>query len=93
MSALLTLTAAAQTAWDEIRQNPKLAAGKYFAYEPHEPEAATPPEGYAPFYVSAFARHGSRYLTDREKYTEPMAALAKADSAGCLTADGRAPST
>lgn len=89
MSALLTLTAAAQTAWDEIRQNPKLAAGKYFAYEPHEPEAATPPEGYAPFYVSAFARHGSRYLTDREKYTEPMAALAKADSAGCLTADGR----
>lgn len=89
VAALLTLGATAQTAWDEIEHNPKLAAGKYLAYEPTEPAAATPPAGYEAFYVSVFARHGSRFLTDKEKYTEPMAALAKADSAGYLTADGR----
>lgn len=89
LSALLTLSAAAQSAWDEIKRNPKLAAGKYMAYEAPEVKAATPPEGYAPFYVSTFARHGSRFLTDKEKYTVPMAVLAGADSAGCLTADGK----
>ena len=43
-SAILALTATAQSAWDEIKQNPKLAAGKYMAYEAPEVEAAEPPE-------------------------------------------------
>lgn len=89
VSAILSLTASAQGAYDEIRQSPELAAGKYLAYEAPEVAAATPPAGYEVFYVSTFARHGSRYLTDKEKYTEPMAVLAAADSAGKLTADGR----
>ena len=88
-SAILALTATAQSAWDEIKQNPKLAAGKYMAYEAPEVEAAEPPEGYEAFYVSAFARHGSRYLTDKEKYEYPLRILSNADRARKLTPDGK----
>lgn len=66
LSAVVSLTAVAQSAWDEIKMNPKLAAGKYMAYEYPEDKVVAPPEGYKPFYVSMYARHGSRYLTDKE---------------------------
>lgn len=89
MSALTVLTAGAQSAYDEIRHNPRLAAGKYLAYEAPQEAGVTPPEGYVPFYVSTFARHGSRYLTDKEKYDYPLLTLERADSAGRLTADGQ----
>ena len=88
-SALLPLAATAQSAWDEIAQNPKLAAGKYLAYEAPAEKAATPPAGYEAFYVSAFARHGSRYLTDKEKYEYPLGILENAGRAGKLTPDGK----
>lgn len=89
LSAVVSLTAVAQSAWDEIKANPKLAAGKYMAYEYPEDKVVTPPEGYKPFYVSMFARHGSRYLTDKEKYDYPLNVLADADKAGKLTDDGK----
>lgn len=79
-----------QTARDEIIQNPALAAGKYYAYEaPVSDRVSKSPAGYEPFYISAFARHGSRYLTDEEKYAEPVSVLRKADREGYLTADGK----
>lgn len=64
--------AMAQTAREEIRQNPALAAGKYYAYQAPEVTLTSAPDGYEPFYISAFARHGSRYLTKEKKYTEPL---------------------
>lgn len=79
-----------QTARDEIIQNPALAAGKYYAYEaPVSDKVSKAPAGYEPFYISAFARHGSRYLTDEEKYAEPVSVLRKADREGYLTTDGK----
>lgn len=79
-----------QTARDEIIQNPALAAGKYYAYEaPVLDKVSKAPAGYEPFYISAFARHGSRYLTDEEKYAEPVSVLRKADREGYLTTDGK----
>ncbi len=79
-----------QTARDEIIQNPALAAGKYYAYEaPVSDRVSKAPAGYEPFYISAFARHGSRYLTDEEKYAEPVSVLRKADREGYLTTDGK----
>ena len=89
LSAVVSLTAVAQSAWDEIKMNPKLAAGKYMAYEYPEDKVVAPPEGYKPFYVSMYARHGSRYLTDKEKYDYPLDILTAADSAGKLTDDGK----
>lgn len=81
--------AAAQSAREEIRQNPALAAGKYYAYQAPDVVLTPAPDGYEPFYVSAFARHGSRYLTKEKKYAEPLAVLQAADKAGVLTADGK----
>lgn len=81
--------AAAQSAREEIRQNPALAAGKYYAYQAPETVLTPAPEGYEPFYISAFSRHGSRYLTKEKKYAEPLAVLQAADKAGVLTADGK----
>ena len=89
LSATFALTASAQSAWEEIRQNPVLAAGKYMAYQAPEEKQITVPAGYEPFYLSAFARHGSRYLTKQKKYDEPLATLEAAQQAGKLTPDGQ----
>ena len=69
----VALSVSAQTAKDEIRQNPALAAGKYYAYQAPSVELTPAPEGYEPFYISMFARHGSRYLTKQKKYVESLA--------------------
>lgn len=89
LSAAWALTASAQSAWDEIRQNPVLAAGKYMAYQAPEEKQIAVPDGYEPFYLSTFARHGSRYLTKQKKYDEPLATLEAAQQAGKLTPDGQ----
>lgn len=78
-----------QSAKDEISANNRLAAGKYFAYTAPETVLTPAPEGYEPFYVSSFARHGSRYLTDKEKYDEPRSILEDAENKGYLTEDGK----
>ena len=85
----LAIMVAAQSARDEIRQNPALAAGKYYAYQDPEVVLTPAPDGYEPFYISAFSRHGSRYLTKENKYADPLAVLRAADKAGVLTADGK----
>ena len=44
-------------------------AGVYFAY-PKAREKETPvPEGYDPFYISHYGRHGSRWMSKEEHYT------------------------
>lgn len=84
-----TLSVSAQSAKEEIRQNPALAAGKYYAYQAPDVELVPAPEGYEPFYISMFARHGSRYLTKQKKYDKPLAILRDAEKQGILTADGK----
>lgn len=53
----------AQTAKEEIFENPEKAGGVYYAYPDKGIPAATKiPDGYEPFYISYYGRHGSRYL-------------------------------
>ena len=78
-----------QSAREEIRRNPALAAGKYYAYQEPQAELASAPAGYEPFYISSFARHGSRYLTKENKYAGPLNLLLDADEEGMLTPDGK----
>lgn len=78
-----------QTAREEIDENPALAGGKYYAYEAPNVQFTPAPTGYTPFYISVFARHGSRYLTKEKKYTQPLSLLLAADEAGVLTSDGK----
>ena len=89
IATTLPMLATAQTARTEIEGCPDLAAGKYFAYQAPEVKLTPAPRGYKPFYISAFARHGSRYLTKEHKYTRPLSVLHAADEAGVLSDDGQ----
>ena len=55
------------------QKSPQQMGGVYYAY-PIESGEATPyilpaPEGYEPFYISHYGRHGSRWLTSDARYT------------------------
>lgn len=80
--------ATAQTAREDLDRNPLLAGGKYFAYQAPSDAQTAPPAGYKAFYLSSFARHGSRHLTKEYKYTEPLHLLQKAEQEKALTEKG-----
>lgn len=83
-----TVAAMAQTARQELRENPFLAGTNYLAY-PGPKKALTPtPKGYEPYYISHYGRHGSRYLIGTSDYDGIYNTLLKADQAGKLTEVG-----
>ena len=85
------LSATAQTAREEIRENIFLAGSNYLDYD-HQlaTEPLTPaPKGYEPYYMSHYGRHGSRWLIGEGDYTTPLNTLRDADKAGKLTAEGK----
>ena len=90
--ALLLLAAtcaAAQPTPAQLAARPELTASIYHSYEYLPGPAAPVPDGYEPFYISHYGRHGSRYHSKEAAYAEPLAALRKADKAGALTPKGR----
>ncbi|WP_294080426.1 histidine-type phosphatase [Proteiniphilum sp. UBA5384] len=90
MLLCITLSIHAQTAQEEIFENINLAGGNYYAYPTPSGKHTAPPKGYAPFYLSHYARHGSRFLINEEKaYNEPVRVLKAADKADVLTGAGK----
>jgi len=73
---------------DEIKANPCLAGGNLVSY-PYlyetPPEQSAPPQGYVPFHMEHYGRHGSRWLLKDRDYTRPLNTLDKAEKAGTLT--------
>lgn len=68
---------------------PSVTAGTFYVYDGESLPAMTPaPEGYEPFYISHFARHGARYCTS--EYDTLRGWLQQAAEAGVLTGDGEA---
>lgn len=87
---LLCTPLCAQTAQEEIYADLHRSASNYYAYPaPSGVTYTAPPAGYAPFYVSTYARHGSRFLINPNEYNSPLKTLLKADSAGALTPLGK----
>lgn len=85
---VLTLKLGAQTTLDEIRSRNELAGGNMAVY-PVPAESLTPaPRGYVPFYLSHYARHGSRYRIDEGDYTKPIETLQRAKDQGVLSEKG-----
>lgn len=78
----------AQTMRESIAADPDLAAGIYTAYRVTDQVAPAAPRGYKPFYISHYGRHGSRYQTAPEKYSQPLEIFEKACKDGKLTALG-----
>ncbi len=91
LALALASTAAlqAQTAREEIYENPRRAGGNYLAYlNPAKPLTPTP-KGYEAFYISHYGRHGSRWLLSDWDYSNLIEILAKADQYGKLTPKGK----
>ena len=83
----------ARGAREELRRHPLLSASNYTAYdnayEAFDHAMTSAPEGYTPFYISTYMRHGSRWLTSGKDYTRPILFLEDADLDGGLTHQGK----
>ena len=78
----------AQGSKEAIINDPLKAAGSFYVYDYKDASSLTPaPEGYKPFYVSHFGRHGARYCTS--EYDAVHGWFAKAAEKGLLTDEGK----
>lgn len=87
---LASTTYGQRTALQDIRENPYLCGSNYLNYDnAFGHDSLTPaPQGYEPFYLSHYGRHGSRWLLDDADYSRPLRILLKAQQQGKLTVTG-----
>jgi short-subunit dehydrogenase len=79
----------AQTSRAELLAHLDLAAGNYSNY-PNPTGHVTPaPDGYEPFYVSHYGRHGARYMTDDKAYKYTIGKMDTAQARDWLTDYGK----
>ena len=75
---------------DDFKAHPKMSANNYQAYPDSVLPVLTPaPEGYEPFFINHYGRHGSRWLINGKKYTYPLLMLEKGERNGKLTQRGQ----
>ena len=87
-----SVVSAQSSDWTEARKaihrDRNLCGSNYTAY-PTPTEKLTPaPKGYEPFYLTNYARHGSRWLCGDGQYQDVMKPLQAAREKGKLTAEG-----
>ncbi|MBQ9463610.1 MAG: hypothetical protein IJU68_08165 [Bacteroidales bacterium] len=75
-------------AMELIREDYSRAAANYHAYEAYPGSLTPAPEGYEPFYISHYGRHGSRYLTYESAYKYLISHLEDLRDAGLLNETG-----
>ncbi len=75
---------------EALAADPSRAAGLFHHYEFDEIRDTPPPEGYRPFYVAHYGRHGSRYQIDEKRSFAAVGTLEAAHEAGALTPAGEA---
>lgn len=79
----------AQTTEKELLSDIRYMGGLYCPYI-YTPSLPTPvPEGYTPFYISHYGRHGSRWVISSGCHTIPEKILGEALDAGKLTTLGK----
>ena len=88
LMAGLSLAAMAQTSRTELRAHLDLASGNYCNYPNPSGHVTPAPDGYEPFYVSHYGRHGARYMTDDDHYKYTIAKMDTAKTLGLLTPYG-----
>ncbi len=77
-----------QTIREQVLDPVEHSAGSSMSYR-FEPQTYTPaPEGYVPFYISHFGRHGSRYHTTENIYRKFYDIFAAAAANNALTPFG-----
>ena len=77
-------------ALEQLKADPRKAYGTDYPYE-FKMEPLTPaPRGYKPFYITGYARHGSRYYWNDRLYTQLDTLLKDAHDKQLLTDEGEA---
>ncbi len=92
LTASLLVMAQHGTPRDIITANPGLSATNHAVYPfPQHPlpQLTPAPDGYEPFYLNHYGRHGSRWFTKDVGYTRPLKVLTKADAHHALTQRGQ----
>ena len=75
---------------DEFKADPRISANNYRAYPDQNLPVLTPaPEGYTPFFIDHYGRHGSRWLIATDSYSFPVRELEKGETYGKLTPRGK----
>lgn len=87
--SMLAVAAMGQTSREEIFADLDKAGGVYYAYPATSADNTPAPKGYAPFYISHFGRHGSRYLISDDDYNRVAGLLERAREADALTPLGK----
>jgi len=82
-------TAGAQTSREELLSHMELTAGNYANYPLPTGHLTPAPEGYEPFYISHYGRHGARYMTSDKHYRRLKHQLDTAKQLGILTDYGK----
>ncbi len=91
--ALMTVTMAwgqRGNALDVLKADPRRAYGTDYPYQFNTTSLTKTPSGYEPFYISHYARHGSRYYWNAFLYRELDSLLTYAHDKRQLTTEGEA---
>ncbi len=76
--------------FEQLKQNPRKAYGNDYPYQQEITTLTKTPSGYQPFYISHYARHGSRYYWNDRLYKDLDTLLTIAQEKRLLTAEGEA---
>ena len=94
--ALCAAAAASAQTWKHVpeleaalREDIARAGNNNYTYHHGDLRDTPPPAGYKPFYISHYARHGSRHSWGDKYYVLILDVLHKADSLGILSPGGR----
>ena len=85
LSALFASVLQAQNVREELKQNMFKAGSNYYAYPDPQQKLTPAPKGKTPFYISTYARHGSRFLIKEREYDWPYMVMKKAEGQGKLS--------
>ncbi|MBZ0199773.1 MAG: histidine phosphatase family protein, partial [Ignavibacteriaceae bacterium] len=86
---LFNILLSAQTTKEELLSDLRFAGGLYSPYIFTNSVTTPAPEGYTPFYISHYGRHGSRWVISPDCHLIPIKILSNADSTGKLTELGK----
>ena len=73
---------------DQLQADPKKAYGNDYPYSMKASQLTKTPKGYKPFYISHYARHGSRYYWSDQLYNDLDTLLTAAHNNHQLTTEG-----
>ena len=91
LAVFICTASLAQSPRKIIKEDPAYSGCYYRSYPaPAEDQGMEAPEGYSPFYISHYGRHGSRWVSDQKVYDRASALMERAAAENVLTQKGKA---